>query len=132
MSIYETIQRDKLVPGANRATLSLIMSEITVDGKPMSDSDAITRLSQMKKTCEKNIVIYQTNRNESMEFEEIDFIEAIIAYLPAGATEKDIEMAIIAVGAEKSMKSMGKVMGYLKKSFAVVDGNLVKNILLEK
>lgn len=129
MTIYEMIQKDKLVPGANRATLSLVMSEITVDGKPMNDKDAIVRLSQMKKTCEKNIVIYQHNRNESMEIEEIDFIDIIISYLPAGATEKDIEMAIVATGVERSMKSMGRVMGYLKGNFAVVDGNMVKSIL---
>lgn len=132
MTIYKTIMKDRNEKDADRPLLSLIAGEICVDGKQMDDNAAIKRLSQMAKVCTKNIELYSKACNTSMAYAEVVFRDMIEVYLPKGATEIDIKMAIIAVGAEKSMKSMGKVMGYLKNNFKVVDGNLVKNILLGK
>jgi len=130
MNIYNRLAKDKLTPNANRSLLSLIMGEICVDGKPMNDNDAVKRLTQMVKVCNKNIDLYKNAGNNKASLDESVFCGIIEEYLPQGATEKDIEMAIVALDVSKEMKSMGKVMGYLKSNFQVVDGNLVKSILM--
>ena len=129
MSIYQTIQKDKLKPGADRPLLSLIMSEICVDGKSMDDTKAIQRLSQMVKVCGKNIELYTKAGNTTMSLAECNFRDMIEGYMPKGADEQDIESAIIELGVERDVKSMGKVMGFLKAKFPVVDGNLVRMAL---
>jgi len=130
MSIYQKIQKDKLQPGADRPLLSLIMGEICIDGKPMDDCKAITRLSQMVKVCEKNIDLYKKADKFGKALEEASFQNLIKSYLPQGADEQDIESAIIELGIERNMKSMGILMANLKSKFAVVDGNLVKSALM--
>lgn len=85
--IYNDIEKQRLKKGENRTILSVIMNEITIDGKPMDDKNAIKKLQQIKKT-------------------------------------------IMSLGIKKEIKSMGMLMEELKKSFDVIDGSLVKNILL--
>lgn len=133
--IYETIQKDKLQPNANRALLSLIMAEICIDGKPMNDEDAIKKLVQMKKNCVKTIELIKANSQEgdiTAIDEEETFQFLIEQYLPKGASREDIEKTLIEFNLPKNMKSMGPLMANLKREFAVVDGNLVKSILTEK
>ena len=130
MTIYQTIQKDKLKPGANRAELSLIMGEICIDGKPMDDAAAIVRLTQMKKTCEKNLKIYQDAGAAERWNEEEIFMNTICGYLPKGAEKEDVERVLSELNLPKEMKSMGPLMATLKREFAVVDGNLVKSILI--
>lgn len=130
MTIYQTIQKDKLKPGANRAELSLIMGEICIDGKPMDDEAAIVRLTQMKKTCEKNLKIYQDAGAADRWNDEECFMNVICGYLPKGAEREDIERVLADLGLSREMKSMGPLMASLKREFAVVDGNLVKSVLI--
>lgn len=140
MSIYTQIQRDKSTKIDDRALLSLIMSEICVDGKPMSDDRAILKLIQLKKNAQKNIELYN-DRLDVMEGEsnpsllkaiesESAFIALIDWYLPDAASLDDILGAISELGLERTIKSMGPIMAHLKRSFAVVDGNLVRSALL--
>jgi len=133
MSIYEEIQKQKLIMREDRAELSLIQSEICKDGKPMSDSDAIKVLTSMSKVCAKNIEEYSSRNLNEKVIEEGRFLGLIGLFLPAPATAEDVKCAIAELfGADHTptMKDMGKVMGKLKQSFEVVDGNLVKSILL--
>ena len=130
MSIYETVMSDRNIPGADRSLLSLVAGEICVDGKPMNDEAAIKRLSQMVKVCGKNIELYTKAENTTMALSECVFRDMIEVYMPKGAGEEDIVNAILELNVDSSMKSMGRVMGHLKKSFAVVDGSLVKSVLL--
>lgn len=142
MTIYETVMLNRRVKGADRPLLSLIAAEICIDGKPICDVDAIKKLTQMKKNCQKTIDL-MNDRVETgvMELspdladiqkleDEKYYLQLIENYLPKGAEVSDIEAAIIATGVERNMKSMGRVMGYLKSNFAVVDGNLVKSALM--
>jgi len=134
MTIYEELQRDKeakRLKKENLSTLSLLMSEICKDGKPLPDEEAIKRLSQMKKVCDKNISLYRDAGKYNSALSEIVYQSTIDKYLPKGATELDIENVIEYIGLERSMKRMGQLMKELKKFFQVVDGNLVKSILLK-
>lgn len=133
--IYERIQNDKLErlkQGGDRALLSLIMGEICVDGKPMDDDKAVKRLTQMVKTCDKNIELYKKAGKNEKSLEEATFRGIIMSYLPEPASQEDIEMCLAALNLPRTMKSMGEVMKNLKSVFQVVDGNLVKEVLMGK
>lgn len=128
--IYDKIKEDRLNRPKDRAQLAVIMNEITVDGKPMNDKDAVKKLTQMKKACVKNIALYGGAGRADMFDQEVGYMKLIDDYLPEGATEEKILAAIDYLGVEKNMKNMGILMSYLKKEYEVVDGNLVKNILM--
>lgn len=133
--IYERIQNDKLErlkQGGDRALLSLIMGEICVDGKPMDDDKAVKRLTQMVKTCDKNIELYKKAGKNEKSLEEATFRGIIMSYLPEPASQEDIEMCLASLDLPRTMKSMGEVMKNLKSVFQVVDGNLVKEVLMGK
>lgn len=130
MSIYKKVMGDRNIKGADRALLSLIAGEICIDGKPMDDDTAIKRLSQMVKVCCKNVDLYTDAGNTTMALAETVFRDMIEVYLPKGASEEDIKIALLEIDLPKTMKSMGRLMGHLKQKFAVVDGNLVKSILM--
>ena len=129
--IYTDIQKAKLQKNANRTVLSLLMSEICVDGKPMDDDKAIATLVSMKKNAQKTIDMIATSDSvdtvKSNEY--IDFIEVIDSFLPKAATPEDVEMELAILDLPRTMKSMGPLMKSLKSKYPVVDGNLVKGIL---
>ncbi len=142
MSIYEKMQEEKiqrLKQGLGRGLISLLMGEICIDGKPMDDKGAVIRLAQMKKTCVRNIEIYKStmlldSADEELFtdkiIEEVVFMELIEDYLPQGAEPNDVLGALAVLCLPRTIKSIGKVMKYLKDEFDVVDGLMVKNILL--
>lgn len=130
MTIYERIVHDKNQPDADRAMLSLIQGEICVDGKPMSDKDAIVRLGQMVKTCDKNVEIYSKARKTLRAQDEYHFRQLIRIYMPTPASEEDVEMTLAELNLPRTMKSMGPLMKELKSKFEVVDGNMVKALLM--
>lgn len=107
------------------------MSEITIDGKPMKDSDAIKKLTQMRKSVSNNIVIYKkANKTKQLDSEE-KYLICIDKYLPPAATAEDIIVVIEENDIEKNIKSMKVIMQILKNNFDVVDGGLVRQILLK-
>lgn len=129
--IYQQIQQDRLKKEADRTRLAVIMSEITIDGKPMNNSDAIKKLTQMRKSVSNNIVIYKkANKTKQLDSEE-RYLICIDNYLPPAATAEDIIMVIEENDIEKNIKSMKAVMQILRKNFDVVDGGLVRQILLK-
>lgn len=92
--IYEQIRKDKL-KGKQRPLLSLLMSEICVDGKPMNDKDAVKTLVILQKNAQRTIeylkekgaipgahgVGYSDKTRALME-DEAFFIAMIDGYLP--------------------------------------------------
>jgi len=132
MTIYKRIVKDRMtrrLTTDQRGLYALIQSEICVDGKPMDDDKAVIRLTQMAKTCIKNITLYKSVENVEKVVEEQIFCGMIDEYLPQGATQEDIETVLSILNLPRTMKSMGPLMKKLKSSFQVVDGNLVKSIL---
>jgi uncharacterized protein YqeY len=140
--IYEQLQKDKLKEGANRALLSLIMSEICTDGKPMDDKEAMKTLVILRKNSQKTIQLivrkgshgahgvgFTEEKDRRAYVEEIAFYNLLEQYIPRGPNENDIENALAIINMGRTMKSMGALMAYLKAQYEVVDGNLVKSIL---
>jgi len=133
MTIYEKIAEErKDFACGNRATLSLLLSEICIDGKPMSDKDAIARLTQMKKVADKNIVLYHNAGKHGPALDEASFAAIIEEFLPSSATAKEITTEIEKLGLPYEMKSMGPLMKHLKSKFEVVDGTIVKKVLMRE
>lgn len=133
MTIHDKIAKHRMGKGVStddRGLLALIQSEICIDGKPMEDDMAVIRLTQMVKTCDKNIVLYKETENFDKAVEEAVFRGMLMTYLPTPANQEDIEMALAILDLPRTMKSMGPVMKHLKEIFQVVDGNLVKSILM--
>ena len=134
MNIYEKIKTDRAMSSdvKKRSVMGVVMNEITIDGKAMDDKSAVKKLTNMRKGCLNNIKLYEeTDKHLNEIRKEEDFIIVINKYLPAEAQTRDIEMAITALGiVHPTMKNMGNVMGYLKQNFEVVDGNLVKSVLM--
>ena len=131
MTIYEKIETDrKDFKSGDRVALSLLLSEICIDGKPMSDKDAIIRLTQMQKVCIKNIKIYDEAGKPDAANKEAVFNHLINCYLPEPAYHADIIEAIEELGLPMEMGSMGPLMKHLKSKFKIVDGNFVKQILI--
>ena len=96
----------------------------------MQNSEAIFRLTQMQKVASKNIVMYaEAGKGEAAQ-SEADFFNLIDTYLPEPANGKDVDTAIHELGLSYEMKSMGPLMKHLKSKFEIVDGNLVKSILM--
>ncbi len=135
MSIYKRIVKDKFdrdLSTDTRGLYALIQSEICIDGKPMEDDEAIKVLNSMVKTCNKNIDLYKHAGKVGMSLEEAVFRGMIQSYLPAGCVQEDVEMGLAILDLPRTMKSMGPLMKHLKEHFQVVDGNLVKSILMGK
>lgn len=135
MSIHSRIAKDRMTKRLTtdqRGLYALIQSEICIDGKPMEDDEAVKRLTQMVKTCDKNIELYKKAEKNEKSLEEAVFRGIVMSYLPAPATQEDIEMGLAILDLPRTMKSMGPLMKHLKEHWQVVDGNLVKNILMGK
>ncbi len=130
MTIYEKIEKDRKDFSSDRASLALLLSEICVDGKPMADPEAIERLFQMRKVAARNVVLYIGTGNQDTAAEETAFMNLITTYLPLPASEDDIKKAIKALDIDYSMRNMGTLMKHLKAEFRVVDGSLVKTVLM--
>lgn len=133
--IYDRIKLDRKYSSnmEKRSVMGVVMNEITIDGKPMVDNDAIKRLTQLRKASVGNIKLYRERggRDDSIS-KEVEFISIVNNYLPMEAGKEDIADAITSLNIENpTMKDMGRVMGHLKKTFGVVDGNLVKSILIK-
>ncbi len=129
MKIFDRIVADKRIYLQERPLLSLLMAEICIDGSPMSEKQVIAKLVQLRKTSKENFAIYMDKNAIYAARKEEDFINIIDRYLPSAATEDDIRKAINDTGAS-NIKDMKKLMLHLKSLFDVVDGSLVKQLLL--
>lgn len=126
--IYDEISKHRR-SGINRKLLSVIMSEITIDGKPMQDKEAIERLKQMKKQSLMCIDLYTKACNEKQADQERKYLECINNYLPKEATREQIIEVIKELNIEKGIKNMGRLMKELNNRFQVVNGSLVKELI---
>jgi len=131
MTVYKRIEEDRKDFANDRALLSLLLSEICVDGKPMDDKAAVARLVQMRKVASRNVVLYAAT-NPAEATKESNFIKLIDDYLPYSVTAKEIINVLENLDLPYEMKSMGPLMKALKENFEIVDGNLVKQILTQQ
>ena len=100
------------------------------------DSDLLKVLQKLAKQRKETASVYRdAGRNDLADKEQKEY-EIISEYLPKmmseTETKKLVESTILQLGAS-SMKDMGKVMGFINKTYAgQIDGSVVAKFVKEK
>lgn len=118
-------QKDAGRLSALRMVKAAMMNKQIESGGELSDEDAIKLLNTLVKQRRDSADQYEKAGRTELAEKEIAEIEVIEAYLPAAASEAEIEAAVAkAIGetGAESMKDMGAVM---KASLAALSGKTV-------
>ena len=146
-TLENTIQKD-LVQGmkdhqehtvsALRSAKTAIMEVKTAPGgkKDLEDGDIIKIIQKLVKQRKESMDIYsQAGRSELADNEQQEMF-VLMNYLPKMLTESEVEEIVantIANLGASSMKDMGKVMGFINKTYSgQVDGSMVSRIVKSK
>ena len=148
MNTLENIIQKDLVQGmkdhqehtvsALRSLKTAIMEVKTAPGgkKELEDGDIIKIIQKLVKQRKESMDIYsQAGRNELADNEQQEML-VLMDYLPKTLTESEVEEIVAKTIADldaTSMKDMGKVMGFISKTYAgQVDGSIVSRIVKSK
>ena len=148
MNTLENIIQKDLVQGmkdhqehtvsALRSVKTAIMEVKTAPGgkKELEDGDIIKIIQKLVKQRKESMDIYsQAGRNELADNEQQEML-VLMDYLPKTLTESEVEEIVAKTIADldaTSMKDMGKVMGFINKTYSgQVDGSIVSRIVKSK
>lgn len=148
MNTLENIIQKDLVQGmkdhqehtvsALRSVKTAIMEVKTAPGgkKELEDGDIIKIIQKLVKQRKESMDIYsQAGRSELADNENQEML-VMMDYLPKTLTESEVEEIVAKTIADldaTSMKDMGKVMGFISKTYAgQVDGSMVSRIVKSK
>lgn len=148
MNTLENIIQKDLVQGmkdhqehtvsALRSAKTAIMEVKTAPGgkKDLEDGDIIKIIQKLVKQRKESMDIYsQAGRSELADNEQQEMF-VLMNYLPKMLTESEVEEIVantIANLGASSMKDMGKVMGFINKTYSgQVDGSMVSRIVKSK
>ena len=148
MNTLENIIQKDLVQGmkdhqehtvsALRSVKTAIMEVKTAPGgkKELEDGDIIKSIQRLVKQRKESMDSYsQAGRNELADNEQQEML-VLMDYLPKTLTESEVEEIVAKTIADldaTSMKDMGKVMGFISKTYAgQVDGSIVSRIVKSK
>ena len=123
---------------ALRSVKTAIMEVKTAPGgkKELEDGDIIKIIQKLVKQRKESMGIYsQAGRSELADNEQQEML-ALMNYLPKMLTESEVEEIVantIADLGATTMKDMGKVMGFINKTYSgQVDGSMVSRIVKSK
>ena len=148
MNTLENIIQKDLVQGmkdhqehtvsALRSIKTAIMEVKTAPGgkKELEDGDIIKIIQKLVKQRKESMDIYsQAGRSELADNEQQEML-VLMNYLPKMLTESEVEEIVAKTIADldaTSMKDMGKVMGFINKTYSgQVDGSIVSRIVKSK
>ena len=148
MNTLENIIQKDLVQGmkdhqehtvsALRSVKTAIMEVKTAPGgkKELEDGDIIKIIQKLVKQRKESMNIYsQAGRNELADNEQQEMF-VLMNYLPKMLTESEVEEIVAKTIADlgaTTMKDMGKVMGFINKTYSgQVDGSMVSRIVKSK
>ena len=148
MNTLENIIQKDLVQGmkdhqehtvsALRSVKTAIMEVKTAPGgkKELEDGDIIKIIQKLVKQRKESMDIYsQAGRNELADNEQHEMF-VLMNYLPKMLTESKVEEIVAKTIADlgaTTMKDMGKVMGFINKTYSgQVDGSMVSRIVKSK
>ena len=123
---------------ALRSIKTAIMVQKTAPNgkKELDDSDIIKIIQKLAKQREESAAIYEHNNRPELAQSEKDELNVLNEFLPKMLSESEIEDIVVKTIAElnaTSMKDMGKVMGYISKTYSgQVDGSVVSKIVKSK
>ena len=134
----ETKNNQEHTVSALRSVKTAIMEVKTAPGgkKEMEDGDIIKIIQKLVKQRKESMDIYsQVGRNELADNEQQEML-VLMNYLPKMLTESEVEEIVantIANLGATTMKDMGKVMGFINKTYSgQVDGSMVSRIVKSK
>lgn len=123
---------------ALRSVKTAIMEVKTAPGgkKELEDGDIIKIIQKLVKQRKESMDIYsQAGRDELADNENQEML-VLMDYLPKTLTESEVEEIVAKTIADldaTSMKDMGKVMGFISKTYTgQVDGSIVSRIVKSK
>ena len=104
--------------------------------KDLEDSDIVKIIQKLVKQRKESMDIYsQAGRDELADKEQQEMF-ALMNYLPKMLTESEVEEIVAKTIADlgaTSIRDMGKVMGFINKTYAgQVDGSVVSRIVKSK
>ena len=146
-TLENTIQKDLVQAMKNhqehtvsalRSVKTAIMEVKTAPGgkKELEDGDIIKIIQKLVKQRKESMDIYsQAGRDELADNENQEML-VLMDYLPKTLTESEVEEIVAKTIADldaTSMKDMGKVMGFINKTYSgQVDGSMVSRIVKSK
>lgn len=136
--VWAMKNKDASKVSALRSIKTAIMETKTASNgkKELEDNDIIKIIQKLAKQRNESADIYEQNGRLELAENERKELDVLNEYLPKMLTEQEIEDVVIKVIADlnaSSMKDMGKVMGYINKTYAgQVDGSVVSRIVKSK
>lgn len=104
--------------------------------KDLEDGDIIKIIQKLAKQRDESATIYEQNNRLDLAQNERAELEELNTFLPKMLTESEVEEIVaktISDFGATSMKDMGKVMGYINKTYTgQVDGSMVSKIVKSK
>ena len=104
--------------------------------KDLEDSDIVKIIQKLSKQRDEAATIYEENKRPDLAYIERKEQEVLNTYLPKMLTESEVEEIVAKTIADlgaTSMKDMGKVMGFINKTYTgQVDGSMVSRIVKSK
>ncbi len=122
MPIVEQVEKDLVAALKAQETLKLsvlrmmkaaLMNKKVEHGKPVEDPDALAVLRTLAKQRRESVEAYRKGGREDLAKQEEAEIKIVESYLPAAASDEEIDAAVAAALAETGVtnpKDMGKVM----------------------
>ena len=122
MSLVEQIEKDLVAALKAQETLKLsvlrmvkaaLMNKKVELGKPVSDAEAVAVLRTLVKQRHDSVEAYRKGGREDLAAKEEAEIKIVESYLPAAASDEEIDAAVAAAIAETGAvgpKDLGKVM----------------------
>ena len=131
-------EKDTVRVSALRSIKTAIMeAKTSANGKKdLEDGDIVKIIQKLAKQREEAATIYEENKRPDLAEGERKELEVLNTYLPKMLTESEVEEIVAKTIADlgaTSMKDMGKVMGFINKTYAgQVDGSMVSRIVKSK
>ena len=101
--------------------------------KELEDADIVKIIQKLAKQRNESAEIYEQNERPELAENERRELDVLNEYLPKMLTEQEIENVVAKTIADlnvSSIKDMGRVMGYINKTYAgQVDGSVVSRIV---
>jgi len=122
MSIVERVEKDLVAALKAQAALKLsvlrmmkaaLMNKKVELGKAVDDSEALAVLRTLAKQRRESVEAFRKGGRDDLADKEEAEIKIVEAYLPAAASEEEIDAAVVAAIAEtgaSTAKDMGKAM----------------------
>jgi uncharacterized protein YqeY len=122
MSIVEQVEKDLVAALRAQEALKLsvlrmmkaaLLNKKVEHGNPVDDAEALAVLRTLAKQRHESVEAFRKGGREDLASKEEAEIKVVEAYLPAGASEEEIDAAVAAAIAEtgaSTVKDLGKAM----------------------